>query len=421
MFQGKENKRIYFWAVCIGFFVIVGLMLFPGGSSERSPLEKGKSLSAPSVKKELTKTEVSKELTSETRGANDVIFEEPEGVLLPIPQDTRAIARAYAKSGPKDIRDMEVLWQRKTDEYIAFLKEESFSEGLHRTYMKSELGDVLGKAGNYDPDKPESIRIHARTRRFSKLLDYVHKAKASGQTGAVIEKINLMVDRFIEERKEIERKLVKIMEERPELFHPDEVPEENRYKVRDLLVGYGLTSYVVPNGLIPMSLRGTQYGILVSTFLLGVSEDGNAVAALLKISDYDSEPFLQKLRKAAGSKLHINLVLANEWAIADALDRILSAQAETEVDTEARGIAKEYLHWRERKNWPVRKQVEVYPYDAPQTPYNIPGSDTDNIKKVETTSLSLPLEVSRDGGPGLVGEDLETIMEFGRRYNEARK
>lgn len=92
--------------------------------------------------------------------------------------EAEALGRWFG-TGEKRFEDAEVFWQKGSDKYVRFLKEESFEQGLRRVYMPSELLMVMGNTGTVDPTSPDIIRLFARTRRFSKLLADV------GQNGAI--------------------------------------------------------------------------------------------------------------------------------------------------------------------------------------------------------------------------------------------
>ena len=359
---------------------------------------------------------------------------EPEGELdLPLPPETQAMIRWHSDPEHRNIKDAEVLWQEREDHYVAYLKKESFAQSAFRTYIMSELALVLGNYPNFDPYNPDTIRIHARTRRYCKLIFEIEQAKTTGELSSVVQTLGETVDRLIAERKSVEEKILTLMKEKkekPELFRPG-VP--GSFEFQHLMLGTGLMgpgiwyiSVPDPEEAIPRSIFGTKLGVLANTFLLGFTQDPRAVAPLLRVAAYDSEPFLEQYEKMLygrridpGRHLQMDHGLDNPWAIADALDRVLMSDAAQSGSSAAATVAGNYSEWRSEQSWPPRETVTIYPFDAPQTPHNLSGLVTGRIQKVETKTLALPLKVSFDGRPGLVVEDREEILQWARRYHEA--
>jgi hypothetical protein len=350
----------------------------------------------------------------------------PEAELdLPLSPETEALVRWYSQPERRNIKDAELLWQRHADNYIEYIKKESFAQSAFRTYITNELMLVLCNYPNYHPSNPDTIRIHARTRRYCKLIYEIEQAKITGELSSIVQTLSETVDRFIAERKQVEEKALALMKEKPEIFRPG---ADEKHEVRHLMVGFGLmgpglSGFNVPDPeeAIPRSIRGTQLGVLANTFLLGRTQDPHTVAPLLRVAGYDSEPFLQKCEEALGMRLPLDHRLANRWAVADAVDRILMSDAAQAASSSAATVARNYAEWRSEQSWPPREIVEIYPFDAPQAPYSLPGMVTGRVEKVETKPLTLPLKVSQDGRPGLTEADVEKVLEWAHRYHEAQQ
>lgn len=219
--------------------------------------------------------------------------------------------------------------------------------------------------------------------------------------------------RYLSERRKAEERLLLLMKDQPEIFGRG-VPEEKRYPLINLLQGYALSGLDVPEDAIPMSLMGTAWGLVANSFLLGSSQDAQAIRPLLKIAEYEDKPFLDKLRAAFPPNDPMpDFSVANRRVLGDALDRILVANAEKGgIGTEASAIAKEYVAWRAQRNWPQRESVGVYPFSAPQTPYHIPGSVTGRVGAAETAPISLPIA-------SLTPDDTAQIVQWARRFQQA--
>ncbi|MHC4214864.1 MAG: hypothetical protein ACYSWP_15995 [Planctomycetota bacterium] len=348
---------------------------------------------------------------------------------LPLPEDVNAIARYHSTEGKKKFSDATVLWQKRQDNYIDFLHEESFEDGLNRSYMNMELVFALGNFPNSNPSYLYHITLQARTKRFAKLLAYVRQAKKDGNIVKTIDVIDAAVKRFTESRLQTVETLERLMEEEPEIFRTD-TPEKERRKFKRLVFGHGVTLLNVPEGVIPMSLRGTQLGTVVATFLLGYAEHPKTVKTLLDIVSYDDDPLIDKLANAIGldenfveAALRHDLTFENRVVMADALDRtMMSCLRDSNVNSEALLVAKQYSQWRQEQDFPDRQFVEVVAYDSPKTPYHLPGSIT-GVKSDEITEsapLELPLELKVPGTRGKPNEEIiEPIIEFARRFNEA--
>ncbi|HUT31567.1 MAG TPA: hypothetical protein VMX13_17385 [Sedimentisphaerales bacterium] len=352
-----------------------------------------------------------------TREAND-----PE---LPIPEDTQAIVNYYTREGRPRISDVAVIWQKRQDNYVDFLRNESLEQGVYRTYMVSELMSVMGNFPNTSPSYPDHITLLARTRRFSKLLWELNQAKAKGQLDDLVNVIDATVKGFTEARRQTTEQLMRMMDRQPESFRPD-APEAERHKVVDMINGFGLTGLDVPDGVIPVSLTGTQLGVVANTFLLGLTEQPKAVRTLLDIVGYDDDPLITKLAQVSGQKrsnMMYEFTFENRVVLADALDRVIMACALNQtVGTQALDVAREYAQWHENQNFPERRGVEVFSYDSSQTPYHLPGyilgveADAD----IQTTTLELPLELVISSTEYIPDEEIVgRIIEFAERFQVA--
>ncbi len=351
-----------------------------------------------------------------------------EGVELPVPEDTKALARHHGGSGPKRLSDAKVVWEKEAARYVNFLKDETFEQGSYRTYMKSELIRVMGETFTWSPHNPDVIRLLCRTRRFAKLIREVYEGESARERERVTGVLAATVERLLAEVRQVEEKLEALAEEEPEMFRAG-APEEKRYVVGDLTTGYGLSGLEAPEGVIPMSLQGASLGLAANSFLLGLTEEARAVAPLLKIARYDDIEFQGKMKRAFDHKEPVirDNSLANFGVIADALDRILVACAGREkapVSRAAVAVAEEYVKWRSEQKWGEREVIEVYPYDAPQTPYHLPGHITGEVTPVETMQVSLPLPLARlipgewvyeRGMTPLIGQ----ILDWAERFEKA--
>jgi len=343
---------------------------------------------------------------------------------LPYPHDVEAVARYHGTSGRRNIRDAEVVWQERADVYIEFLDAETFEQGIYRAYMKSELLVVVGDMDQPVPGHPDIIRLLVRTRRVSKLIEQVNEARAGGDTARLVEAMDSVVKRFMAERREVEQNLERMIETEPESF-TRAATEEQRYRVIDLGAGYGLTGLDVAEGVIPMSLHGTQYGIVTNCFLLGLTEDHRAVSTLLEVLSYNDKPFIKKFAEACGDKAGLVRewsLLANRVVIADALDRILLAASGGDGPTgEAGDLARQYEQWRGDQKLGSRKVVRVYAYDSPRTPYHLPGRIMGAGNVAAYFEVELPLALWQDAPRQyrLNEEAITKIIEFGERFQAA--
>jgi hypothetical protein len=345
-------------------------------------------------------------------------YELEDQLAAEILEESEAVRRWVFDPGPKRLEDAEIMWQRRADEYVQFLRQETFDQGLYRTYTSTELLSVLGNYPNIDPDNPDTIRVHARTRRFCKLAGEINRAKQSGNLAPVIESITNTIDRLIAERKQLEEKILRLIEEEPQMFGP-KAPTKDIVRLQDLLGGFATTCYLTAEEVIPMSFRGTQLGILANSCLLGLTEDPRALEPLLRLAGYDSRACLDKLEHICGDFLLEDLSLVNKWAVADAVDRILVSIAGAQSNSAAGAIGADYVKWRSQRNWPAREIIQILPYDARQTPYDLPGYMTGRVSDIETTPLALPIPVSENGRPGLIQDDVETILQWAARLRAA--
>lgn len=173
-----------------------------------------------------------------------------------------------------------------------------------------------------------------------------------------------------------------------------------------------------------MSLKGTSQGLVTISFLLGQTEDMRAVKPLLEIASRDDATFLRKLNKP-GNRPQNGCPTANLDVIADALDRILVAEAGRAAGSPSTGkVAKEYLQWRKNAKLPQRETVSVYAYDEPVTPYGLVSTVRRPRPEARTTQLSLPMMEKRRQWDGLseeMAKKIDTIIEWAGRLQAAGK
>jgi hypothetical protein len=338
------------------------------------------------------------------------------------------------KGKPPSLETVEKRWQNRTDEYIDFLKDESFETGTYLTYMKCELTQVRifggGWAGPYSVHDGDIVELLCRTRRFSKLISCLENARSSGNLIMGIRTLKATVDRFIKEVGQVEDNLEQLAEQEPEIFRND-APENQRCRFINLFRGYSLSGLPIPEGYIPMSIEGASLGLAANSFLLGLTHDPRSVAPLLKIVNYQNTEFQKKFSAVLTDPMDIVKPnsIANYVVVADGLDRILVSCAATEdenVSLTAKAVAIEYMEFRTKQNWPARKEVEMYPYDAPQTPYGLRGSLTGKVTPVKLTCVSLPLSLARKIHPGPLYErgitaQIAPILEYAERFQKAQE
>jgi hypothetical protein len=349
---------------------------------------------------------------------------------LPYPKDTEPVARFYGKPGIKRLSDAEVLWQKRDDRYINFLKKESFETGSYTTYMKCELTQVrvLGGPWTYSVYDGDIVKLLCRTRRFRKLISHVQNARDSANLDAVIKVLTGNVERFITEAGQVEKKLEQLAEQEPMIFRND-APKQERLRFIRLHRGYSLSGLEIPEGAIPMSIEGAALGLTANSFLLGLTHDSRAVAPLLRIANYENIEFQKKFSAVLTDPITIveTNSLANYIVIADALDTILVSCARAEqqdLSPAAKAVAEEYVQFRMKQTWADREVVQVYPYDAPQTPYSVRASVTRKITAVEKMSIALPLHLAKQNPENLVYElgittQIAPILRYAERFHAA--
>jgi hypothetical protein len=238
----------------------------------------------------------------------------------------------------------------------------------------------------------------SKSRRFSKLLAYVRDSRLTGDVKRVVEVLHENAQWYLAARAEVEQRILKMMADQPELFRAGvELSERQTHDLVDVFDGFGTTERV--------GLNGATQGLAAISFLLGESEDVSAVGPLLEIADRDDGPFFQELDKPGNRRMY-PCPTANREVIADALDRILVAEAgRAAADSPTGKIAREYLQWRQEAGLPERKTVSVYAYDEPRA-------------EAKTMPLSLPmtepLRLSRAPSAEML-KKVNTIIEYARR------
>lgn len=421
MDEGAPRGRSL-WVVVSGISAVLTILVV--GYYRHNPSASRDSSALPLALPEVPKTPaVEKTGGAQVNPPGDEALEELAAGVgdLPLPEDMAVWERWYNPEGKyRSIEDAGIIWQKTQHDYVDFLRQETFAQGAYRTYMVSELLDVMANEWNCRPHYHRIIRIFARTRRYSKLLAQVAGAKAAGGLDAVLETLDDTVGRFLSERRRVEEAILQLIDEEPELFRPG-APESERSRLVDLFQGFGTFPYDLPEGVVPMSVDGTALGIVANTFLLGVTEDRRAMGTVLEIAQYDSDAFVDKVCAAFGSDTRRrHYYLANMPVLADACDRILQASSSRDtLGPEARAVAREYVQWRFARDFPAREVVQVFLYDAAQTPYHLPGMITGWDPKTGSFPLELPIEPSREGRPGLTEADIAIVVDYAERFQKA--
>jgi hypothetical protein len=346
---------------------------------------------------------------------------------LPYPQDVEALARYHGTKGRKNIRDAEAFWQKGADQYIDFLRNETFDQGTYRTYIPSELWWVKSSFEAHSASHPDIIRYLARTRRFNKLLSQVIQDRHHGKIVGLVETISRTVSRLIQERQAVEQKVVSMMITEPEAFM-DGASSDQQARLVKLVAGVGSTGFESVS--IPMSLQGAQLGAVANTFLLGLTGHPDAIAPIIETLAYEDQPIIEKLADACRRSSEFfakNLPFSNRNVVADALDRILVACASNEaINQEARDLARQYKQWRDNQHLPDREVIQAFTFDSPTTPYHLPGMMTGGKEDAETYELDLPLplwEEYLNDAPNyrLNEETIARIIDWAERFNATLK
>jgi len=349
---------------------------------------------------------------------------------LPIPEDVQALARYYGTSGRKNIRDAEVFWQKGTDNYIDFIRNETFEQGTYRTYIPSELWWVTKPLESSSPAHPDAIRYLARTRRFGKLLSQVIEARESGNVTGLVEKMSKTLSRIMQERRLVEKKIMSLIEAEPSAFSSNATREQETRCWKNI-IGVGSTGFDAVG--IEMSLHGAQRVAVANTFLLGLTGHPDALGPILETLAYDDRPIIDALcacecfSDAPTEKelMAADYVFANRAVVADALDRILVASADNEaVSQNALSLARQYNLWRHSQDLPDRKIQKTFAFDSPTTPYHLPGVITGVKQDAQTFEFKLPLALwERDyhvvSGYRLNEETIQTIIDWAERFSNA--
>jgi hypothetical protein len=415
---GVDTLRRYWWVLGIVAVVVVLGILKKGRVEEEAALEVAVAQMPP---------------PAEVTASNDPPQEVNRPIAaseeeLPIPEDAEAVARFHSSDGRPDIRDAAVVWQKRQDRYISFLDGETFEQGLYRTYIWSELPLVLGSRPNGAPNNHKIITYLARTRRFSKLIALVLRAKEQGDVEYAIKTIDATVRRFMKERGQVEQWFYQTIKEQPDSFR-DDAPEDQRSRVCAPAYGLGSTGLETADDIIPMSLHGTQYGTVANCFLLGLTEHPRAVKPLLDVVAYDSEPLIEKLVEVWGGHsrsrqrmVRSDFLFANHVVVADAFDRILTACARDDtLGPEALAVARQYEQWRQSAQLPSRKVVQAYAYDEPSNPHHLPGRVLGIRKDTSSRPLELPLNLVGHRQHIVLDEikEVNQIIDWAKRFDQA--
>jgi hypothetical protein len=355
---------------------------------------------------------------------------------LPYPQDVEGLARYHGANGRKNIGDAEVFWQKGADNFIDFISKETFEQGIYRTYIPSELWWASKGYESTIPSHPDIIRLLRRTRRFSKLVAQVITAREQGNVIDLVETISRTISRFVRERRTVEGKIMSMIEAEPDAF-TDSATREQSSRLAKLTSGVGSTGFEVVEPHVPMSLRGTELGVVASVFLLGLSEQPAAIAPIMEVLAYDDKPIVNALCAACypdepqgQGREHIltTCVFANRAVVADALDRILVACADNEaINQEAMTVARQYRQWRDGQDLPDREIQQTFTFDSPTTPYHLPGAITGVKEGAQTYEFELPVMLWEKTNPNAVvgyrlNEDtIGTIIDWGERFNATLK
>ncbi|HUT28516.1 MAG TPA: hypothetical protein VMX13_01900 [Sedimentisphaerales bacterium] len=430
---GKQSRSIspifrrYWWV----FAVIVGLIVLALFRVATVHQEGESKLPAPTLAPlaDVPESQAKLEVNAPARTRIDIATDHLE---LPYPQDVEALARYHGTKGRKNIRDAQAFWQKGADNYIDFLRDETFEQSSYHTHIPSEFWWVATGSNSPRAPHPDVIRSLVRTRRFSKVIAQVIEARQQGNVVDLVETISRNVSRLIQERRAVEQTLMRMMESEPEVFSKRRTRQDET-RIATLTSGEGSTGFEDVD--IPMSLHGAQLGIAANTFLLGLTGLPDAVRPIMDILAYQDRPMIDALcacecftdqpnEKEAMAAAH---VFANRAVVADALDRILVACADNQaLNEDALSVARQYKTWRDSQDLPDREVIQAFTFDSPTTPYHLPGMISGGKEDAQAYELELPLPLWQEylnEAPNyrLNEETIGTIIEWGERFNATLK
>ena len=342
------------------------------------------------------------------------------------------------------------------DPSIASLKEETFWESINRTSLSPEIS-YAQFAVNIFPNLFQPyfwnvVKLIATRgpsthgHRFSKMMNDLAEARAEGLIEARIVDMQDCVDNYLAKMKEAEKEMLAIVEKYPGISaHQGEFPPEVYRELGVLLRGYTTIRLDVPEGVRRITLADAQYGILWNTVFLGLSEHPAALGPLLTIADadregdynYEGDNFHHQLDALTGteSSMQFDFSAGNNYAIADAFDRVLVFCANLEdLPPPAMQVAQEYLEWRTERNPPARPTTTVYLWEAVLNPNDMSAQvigafadpqDSSSQPNSGTVPFELPLQPDNGANPyegvenGLTAEDRATIQQFAARFQAA--
>jgi hypothetical protein len=253
----------------------------------------------------------------------------------------------------------------------------------------------------------------ARTRRFAKMLaEVVEAGDGNGDVSRVLDVLDDSVDSYLVGMKEAQTDIVGMLATKSW----GEMNEAERNRFVDCTVGYGLAS---PAGIsIPLSAKGCQRGLTVITYLGGLTEDPKALPMITRLADIDDSAFHARVR-ALGSHLSVNPGCVPGQVLADAADRIL-VKLKASGSPEQQQLGEQYLRWRATQNFPQRELLDVYPFDAPQAPYELaamfPVSGDEPVKPC--ASVALPMTLSEGKNAGFNERAIADILGWAKRVQE---
>jgi hypothetical protein len=254
----------------------------------------------------------------------------------------------------------------------------------------------------------------ARTRRFAKMLaEVVAAGDGNGDVSRVLDVLDDSVDSYLAGMKEAQTDIVAMLATKSW----GEMNEEERNRLVDCAVGYGLAS---PAGTsVPLSAEGCQRGLTMITYLGGLTEDPKALQIITRLADIDDSAFQARVR-ALGAYLAMNPGFVPREVLADAADRIL-VKLKASGSPEQQQLGEQYLRWRATQDFPQRELLDIYPFDAPQTPYELaamfPDPGDEPVKAC--ASVALPMTINATAGnAGFNDRAIADILSWAKRVQE---
>lgn len=262
------------------------------------------------------------------------------------PATTWATDMLLKQTEPLTLSEMSGMWQNITSSYCAELSAQTASETFVNLADSNVEWMSLQNGEEFSDENVEIVRLLLRTRRFNHAL-----ALVLGQDEAGRKRMADTIASGIGTLREMFQRVNAQWGSLQDIHKPETQERVRAFKYGDIAAPQFTAERY--------GTDGTTLGLAANACLLGLCGEAGHLGVLMSVAQ-PGDPMI-----GYGAR----------FAAIDAMDRIIMRQkSNTSLAPEAQAVVAEYTDWRDRRKLCARTGYRTFAYDAPGTPYDLPGT-----------------------------------------------